>query len=117
PGSALAAPAEVVRRDPAQVLRGGAPLAAGVPTVLVVHALTGDARAGGPQGWWAPVIGPGRALDPARHRVLCFNLLGSCYGSSGPVDAAFPGGATVTTWDQAASLVSALDALGVRELE
>ena len=36
----------------------------GVPTVLVVHALTGDARVAGPDGWWGPLIGPGRALDP-----------------------------------------------------
>src|SRR5258708_7043080 len=55
-----------------------------IPTVLVVHALTGSAQAGGPDGWWEPMIGSGRALDPAAYRILCFNNLGSCYGSSGP---------------------------------
>jgi len=30
-----------------------------VPTVVVVHALTGDARAAGPGGWWGPLVGPG----------------------------------------------------------
>ncbi|WP_224365577.1 homoserine O-acetyltransferase family protein [Hyalangium versicolor] len=105
----------------AAAVRARRPLSPTVPTVLIVHALTGDARAGGPEGWWEPLIGPGRVLDPQRMRLLCFNLLGSCYGSSGPVDADFPsrpGGtpATLTTWDQARSLLLALDALGVREL-
>ncbi len=109
-----------------------------IPTLLVVHALTGDMRAGGPGGWWERVIGPGRALDPQRARILCFNLLGSCYGTSGPADEGFPRRvddrrfgpaavapkgdfalpeehlpATVTTWDQARSIIQALDALGL----
>jgi homoserine O-acetyltransferase/O-succinyltransferase len=52
--------------------------------VLVLHALTGDSRAGGDGGWWAPLIGPGRALDTDRAFVLCANLLGGCQGSTGP---------------------------------
>jgi homoserine O-acetyltransferase len=52
------------------------------PQVLVVHALTGSADAAG--DWWAPVIGPGRALDTNRVGVLCANLLGGRYGSTGP---------------------------------
>jgi homoserine O-acetyltransferase len=109
--------------------------------VLVVHALTGDMRAGGPAGWWSPVVGPGKPLDPRRYRVLCFNNLGSCYGSSGPADADFPRRAddrrfptprvtgkgahplperelpaTITTWDQARSLLLALDALGIQRV-
>jgi len=119
----------------------GPELDAEVPTVLVVHALTGDMRAGGPGGWWAPLIGPDCALDPRRHRVLCFNNLGSCYGTTGPADVDFPARtadarfppaqvtgkgafqldesrlpATLTTWDQARSLLLALDALGVRQV-
>jgi homoserine O-acetyltransferase len=61
-----------------------------IPTVLVVHALTGDACVGGPGGWWEPLIGPGRAIDTDRFRVLCFNNLGSCYGTTGPDDHDFP---------------------------
>ncbi len=44
------------------------------PQVIVVHALTGSADAAG--DWWAPLIGPGRALDTDRYGVLCANLLG-----------------------------------------
>ena len=49
--------------------------------VLVFHALTGSADV---DSWWGPVLGPGKALDTTRHAVLAANLLGSCYGSSGP---------------------------------
>jgi homoserine O-acetyltransferase len=52
------------------------------PQVVVVHALTGSADAAG--DWWTPLIGPGRALDTDRVGVLCANLLGGRYGSTGP---------------------------------
>lgn len=52
--------------------------------VLVCHALTGSAGAGGPSGWWEPLIGRGRAIDTSRYAVLCSNILGSCYGTTGP---------------------------------
>src|SRR5262245_33993916 len=86
---------------------------AGVPTVLVVHALTGSAQAGGPGGWWEPVIGPGRALDPARYRILCFSNLGSCYGSSGPGVDGFPADQNVelTSIDISRAIILALDQL------
>jgi homoserine O-acetyltransferase len=38
-----------------------------VPAVLLVHALTGDMRAGGEGGWWEPLIGPGRVLKYRRN--------------------------------------------------
>jgi homoserine O-acetyltransferase len=95
----------------------GAPkLDESVPTVLLVHALTGDARVGGPGGWWEPLIGPGRALDPSRVRILCFANLGSCYGSSGPLDAGFPSGAELTPWDIARALLQGVGALGLQRL-
>lgn len=88
----------------------------GAPVVLCVHALTGDARVGGPEGWWSPLVGPGCALDPSRVRIVAFNNLGSRYGTSGPEDADWPEGALVGTWDQARSLLSALDAAGIDEV-
>jgi homoserine O-acetyltransferase len=91
------------------------------PQVLVVHALTGSADAAG--DWWAPLIGPGRALDTTRVGVLCANLLGGCYGTTGPsvVDpatgapygAAFP---RVSTRDQARAQWALLDALGIERV-
>lgn len=85
----------------------------GAPVVLLVHALTGSARA---DEWWGPMVGPGRPLDPTRFRLLCFNNLGGCYGSSGPGQPGYPDGARLDTRDQARALWLALDALGVDEL-
>ena len=39
------------------------------------------------KGWWEEMIGPGRALDTDRTFVVCTNLLGGCYGSTGPSSA------------------------------
>jgi homoserine O-acetyltransferase len=52
--------------------------------VIVLHALTGDSAAGGPGGWWEPLIGPGRPLDTDHAFVICSNILGGCQGSTGP---------------------------------
>lgn len=89
-----------------------------IPTVLLVHALTGSAKAGGVGGWWEPLIGPGRALDPAQVRILCFNNLGSFYGTSAPGLPGFPAGrkVTLTTVDLARSILLALDALGIEKV-
>ena len=35
-------------------------------------------------GWWESFIGPGLAIDTDRYFVVCANLLGGCYGSTGP---------------------------------
>lgn len=49
--------------------------------VVVCHALTGTADA---DSWWARMFGPGEAFDPDRDFVICSNILGSCYGTTGP---------------------------------
>jgi homoserine O-acetyltransferase len=86
-----------------------------VPTVLLIHALTGSAQAGGKDGWWEPMIGPGRALDPAHYRLVCFNNLGSCYGSSGPGVEGFPAASSVdlTCLDISRAILMALDKLEI----
>jgi homoserine O-acetyltransferase len=58
--------------------------AAGDNAVLVLHALTGDSRAGGEGGWWEPLLGPGRALDTNKAFIVCANVLGGCQGTTGP---------------------------------
>ena len=35
-------------------------------------------------GWWEDFIGPGAPIDTDRFHVICTNLLGGCYGSTGP---------------------------------
>lgn len=50
--------------------------------ILICHALTGSADA---DDWWPGLIGEGRALDPRRHFIVCSNVLGGCYGTTGPI--------------------------------
>lgn len=85
--------------------------------VVICHALTGSADA---DRWWAPLFGPGLALDPERDFVICANVLGGCYGSTGPTSrdaderrlgARFP---AVTIRDQVRAQIALIDALGVR---
>ena len=59
--------------------------------VWVAHAWTGDAHAAGRHsdddrkpGWWDDMIGPGKVIDTDRYFVVCSNVIGSCYGSTGP---------------------------------
>jgi homoserine O-acetyltransferase len=80
--------------------------AAGDNAILICHALSGDAHAAGEglysaevleaipfyrsmksgqPGWWDSAIGPGKAFDTNRYFVVCSNILGSCYGTTGPV--------------------------------
>ena len=57
--------------------------AAGANAVVVCHALTGSADA---DLWWTRLFGPGRSLDPERDFIICSNILGSCYGTTGPAE-------------------------------
>ncbi len=59
--------------------------------VWVCHAWTGDAHAAGRHqeddrkpGWWDDMIGPGKPIDTDRYFVVCSNVIGSCYGTTGP---------------------------------
>src|SRR5512136_2964202 len=59
--------------------------------ILVAHAWTGDAHRAGKRreddpkpGWWDVIVGPGRLLDTDRYSVICSNVIGCCYGSTGP---------------------------------
>lgn len=51
--------------------------------VWVCHALTADTN---PTDWWSGLVGKGGLIDPDQYFIVCANILGSCYGSTGPKD-------------------------------
>ena len=88
------------------------------PVVLICHALSGSARAA---EWWPQLYAPGAPLD--RYASVCFNILGSCYGSTGPAsidpatDRAYgPEFPPVTIADIVRAQASALESLGIPNL-
>ncbi len=50
--------------------------------VWVCHALTANSEVA---DWWPHTVEQGRFLDPARHFIVCANILGSHYGTTGPL--------------------------------
>ena len=107
--------------------------------ILLFHALTGSQHAYGynPQvedvgslwqednheGWWNAQIGPGKSLDTDKYYIICANLLGGCYGTTGPCSlnpltgkawaGDFP---RVSTSDNARLQAALLDFLGIEKL-
>ncbi len=105
----------------------------GANTVLVCHALTGSAHVTGDgnrsdtggqaRAWWRTVVGPGKAIDTNEYHVVCVNVPGSCYGSTGPAsknpETGEPYGTdfpTVTVADWTRAQRRLLDELGVGRL-
>jgi homoserine O-acetyltransferase len=88
--------------------------------VLVCHALSGSALVG---EWWPEVFGPGALLSLEHDFVICINLLGSCYGSTGPSsvnpETGEPYGADfpiISIRDNVLAQSKLLDSLGIRKL-
>ena len=88
--------------------------------VLVCHALSGSALVG---SWWPEIFAPGAVLSLDHDFVICINMLGSCYGSTGPGSVepetgqvygpSFP---LVSIRDNVRAQAQLLDSLGIRRL-
>jgi len=59
----------------------GTPRQDGSNVIWVCHALTANSD---PLDWWPALFGPGKFFDPQDRCIICANIIGSCYGSSGP---------------------------------
>lgn len=93
--------------------------------ILLCHGYTNTPHAGGDaEGWFQRLLGPGKAVDTDKYFVVCANMLGSAYGSSGPqsIDPATgkpygPDFPKFTTMDMIQSQHHLLDHLGVGQLK
>ena len=75
------------------------------------------------EGWWEKFIGPGKALDTNQFFIICVNVLGGCYGSTGPssIDPRtgthygthFP---VISVFDMVRAQFELLDHLGIKKL-
>lgn len=50
-------------------------------TMIICHALTGNASI---ESWWGEMLGENKPFDPKKYYIICANIIGSCYGSTGP---------------------------------
>ncbi len=88
--------------------------------VWVSHALTANSNV---MDWWSGLFGPSKLFDPCRYFIVCPNILGSCYGSSGaatsengepPLLEKFP---EITTRDMAAFQDKLRHVLGIQKIQ
>ncbi|MCU0462541.1 MAG: homoserine O-acetyltransferase [Bacteroidales bacterium] len=49
--------------------------------IWVCHALTANSDV---ESWWPGMVGEGLLFDPGKYFIICANVLGSCYGTTGP---------------------------------
>lgn len=86
------------------------------------------------EGWWEKFIGPGKALDTNQFYIICTNVIGGCYGSTGPssfrptasnpADGAVPqakeryatGFPVLSIFDMVRAQFKLLDGLGIHEV-
>lgn len=78
--------------------------------VWVCHALTGNSEAA---DWWDGLVGEEKLFNPEQHFIVCANMLGSCYGSTGPLSI---NPATGKTYGHDFPLVTVRDMVAAHEL-
>lgn len=88
--------------------------------VWVCHALTANSDVA---DWWPHTVEKGRFLDPEKHFVICANILGSHYGTTGPLTSTGNGGPLyanfpkLTIGDMARAHALLADALGINSID
>ena len=90
----------------------------GQPVVLALGGISAGCQvfdpAGGRDGWWHEVVGPGKALDTQRVAVVGMDFIGGSGASTSPVaGGSFP---SISSYDQADAILRLLDHLGIQKL-
>lgn len=88
--------------------------------VWICHAFSANSD---PSDWWPGMVGEGKYFDPKKYFIVCANMLGSCYGSTGPLSinpttnepyyGDFP---IVTVRDMVRSLIILRNHLGINKI-
>ena len=98
--------------------------------ILICHALSGSHHAAGTYeddrkaGWWDGLIGDGKSIDTSKYFVICTNVVGSCFGSTGPMSPNYPSEDSyrlkfpvVTIKDMTRAQMQLLSSLGIYHLK
>lgn len=93
----------------------------GEKVIWICHALTANSDA---EDWWPTMVGPGKLIDTDRCFVVCVNISGSAYGTTGPASTdpatgepyyfSFP---LVTVRDMARTFSIVRKHLGIKEVD
>jgi homoserine O-acetyltransferase len=78
--------------------------------IWICHALTANSDV---ESWWPGMLGKGLLFDPDQYFIVCANIIGSCYGSTGPASV---NPATGKPWLRSFPLITVRDAVRAHEL-
>ncbi len=88
--------------------------------VWICHAFSANSN---PTEWWPGMVGDGLFLDPKKYFIVCANMLGSCYGTTGPLSINpetgkkyYGGFPTVTVRDMVKTLTVLRKHLGIEKI-
>ena len=78
--------------------------------IWVCHALTANSDV---EAWWPGMVGDGLLFDPGKYFIVCANILGSCYGTTGPASV---NPETGKPWLRDFPLITVRDLVNVHEI-
>ncbi len=78
--------------------------------IWVCHALTANSDV---EAWWPGMVGKGLLFDPEKYYIVCANVLGSCYGTTGPASV---NPETGKPWLHRFPLITVRDLVNVHEI-
>jgi homoserine O-acetyltransferase len=78
--------------------------------IWVCHALTANSDV---ESWWPGMVGKGLLFDPEKYFIVCANVLGSCYGTTGPASI---NPVTGSPWLKDFPLITIRDLVNVHEI-